>query len=227
MPVKKLPILITDDHQIVIDGLKSLLAQHDAVSPTPEFVCEVSEAHNGKEAIAMLKQFGAAVVLMDLDMPVMNGIEATTQIKQQFPEVKIIILSMHEEAALIKKLLQLGADGYLFKNTSQAELFEAIQTVSEGGRYLPEAVERALHNRTAPKIELGKASDTVLLAQLTEREIEIIRFIADGLTNKEIGQQIFISHRTVDTHRTNIMRKLDVTSVAGIVKFAYRNGLME
>jgi DNA-binding NarL/FixJ family response regulator len=227
MPVKKLPILITDDHQIVIDGLKSLLAQHDALSPMPEFVCEVSEAHNGKEALAMLKQFGAEVVIMDLDMPVMNGIEATTQIKQLFPEVKIIILSMHEEAALIKKLLQLGADGYLFKNTSQAELFEAIQTVSEGGRYLPESVEQALHNRPSTKIESGKVTDTVLLAQMTEREIEIIRFVADGLTNKEIAQQLFISHRTVDTHRTNIMRKLDVTSVAGIVKFAYRNGLME
>jgi DNA-binding NarL/FixJ family response regulator len=204
--------LLVDDHQIVMNGIKSLLVQK------PEYVIK-GEAQNGAEALEMLSMLKIDLVLMDIDMPVMNGIEATKKIKKQYPDVKIIMLTMHDEKAMIKNLLDLGADGYLLKNSSFSELHAAIQSVYVGKQFLSEDVNSAL---MSPDVDKSGA-----LSELTDREIEIIRLIAEGLSNKEIADKLFISHRTVDTHRTNMMNKLGLHNVAGIVRFAISNGLTD
>ena len=161
---------------------------------------------------------------MDIDMPVLNGIEATKLIKEKFPHVKVIILSMHNESGLIKTLLKTGADGYVLKNADRSELLEAIKMVSGGKSYFSADVTRSLAvGDENPGSGFHKENK---VADLTTREIEILKLIAEGYSNKEIGDKLFISHRTVDTHRTNLMKKLDVNNVAGIIRFAISNGFI-
>ncbi|MEZ4798926.1 MAG: response regulator transcription factor [Flavobacteriales bacterium] len=204
-------VLLVDDHAIVTDGLKSLISGADDYEV-------VASCSNGREAIELLSHVKVDIVLMDIDMPEMNGIEATRAIKKQFDNVKIIILTMHDEKAMIKALMEDGADGYLLKNSSKEELINALNNVREGKIHLSEE---------ANSILLKKDGDgSKVLADLTEREVEILRHIAEGLSNKEIGDQLFISHRTVDTHRTNLMQKLEVHNVAGLVRIAIQEGLV-
>ena len=206
-------ILLVDDHTIVTDGLKALLDGDTA------YVVK-GEAANGQIAIEMLRLLKIDLVLMDIDMPVLNGIEATKIIKKEMPDKKIIMLTMHDEKAMIKLMLDIGADGYLLKNSGKAEIVKAINNVMAGEKYYSEEVTSVLLEKKDNKESSG------ILAELTEREIQIIKLIAEGLSNKEIGEKLFISHRTVDTHRTNLMNKLDLHNVAGIVKFAIVNGLI-
>jgi DNA-binding NarL/FixJ family response regulator len=207
-------VAIADDHQIVIDGLKALLDNE------PDFAYK-SHALNGRAAIELAKNLKIDVFLMDIDMPEMDGIEATKALKQDFPDIKVIILTMHDEKSLIKMLMDLGADGYLLKNSDQAELSLAIRNVYEGKKHFSSEVTMSLLQPDEP------AAQKENLKGLTEREIEILTLIAEGLSNKEVGDKLFISHRTVDTHRTNLMKKLDVHNIAGLIRFAIKNGLVE
>lgn len=204
-------VLLTDDHQIIIDGLKSLLTNQEEINV-------VAEASNGREALRILSLIPVDVLLMDIDMPVMNGIDALKEIRRQNSKVKVIILSMHNEAGMIKSLIDLGANGYLLKSCSQDELIEAIKKVAAGQSYFSSDVTLAL---LKPAARLGPQTEI-----LTERETEILRLIASGFSNKEIGDQLFISHRTVDTHRTNLMKKLDVNNIAGLISYAIKNGIV-
>lgn len=204
-------ILLVDDHAIVTDGLRSLLSEHDAY-----FI--KGEARNGKEALEFLSMLKVDLVLMDIDMPEMDGIEATKAIKKAYPDIRVIILTMHDERSMIKRLLEEGADGYLLKNSTREDLLHAMDEVMAGKQHLSAEVNTVL---------MSKESDQKGgLAGLTEREIEIVRLIAEGLSNKEIGDKLFISHRTVDTHRTNLMQKLGVHNIAGLVRLAIREGLV-
>ncbi len=207
-------LLLVDDHTLVTDGLKALLG-NDA-----NFEIK-GVAQNGKEAIDMLKALKVDIVLMDVDMPEMNGIDAVKFIKKNLPDIKVIMLTMHDEKAVIKQLKDIGADGYLIKNSPKAELINAIKSVAAGDQYFSENVNEVLQ-----RID-EKPSVSAELEGLTEREIEIIALIAQGLSNKEIGEKLFISHRTVDTHRTNLMTKLNLHNVAGIVRFAMQNNLLQ
>ena len=209
--MSKINVLLTDDHQIIIDGLKSLLKNQDEINVA-------AEACNGREAIRILELISIDVLLMDIDMPVMNGIDALKEIRKNHPKVKIIILSMHNEAGMIKSLIDLGANGYLLKSCSQTELIDAIKKVVLGQSYFSSDVTLAL---LKPAAKQGQQNEI-----LTEREIEILKLIAGGFSNKEIGDQLFISHRTVDTHRTNLMKKLDVSNIAGLISYAIRNGIV-
>jgi len=205
-------VLIVDDHQIVTDGLSALL---DSV---PHIHIK-GVAENGRLAIEMVRNLKVDVVLMDVDMPVMNGIEATQAIKKQFPDVMVIILTMHDEKGMVQVLLEAGADGYLLKNSNRDEVVEAIDAVRRGEQHLSEEVHRVLLREDADPRK-------GMLSELTDREIEILKLIAEGFSNKEIGDKLFISHRTVDTHRTNLMQKLDVHNIAGLVRLAIENGLV-
>ena len=213
LKIVSLNILLVDDHALVTDGIRALLQGEN------HFTIK-GEATNGQMALEMLKVLKIDLVLMDIDMPIMNGVEAIKQIKRDFPMVKVVVLTMHDEKAMINKLLDLGADGYLLKNSSKQELIHCILGVANDQRYISSEATAILLQVDEPKVSNG------LLAQLTERELEIIKLIAEGHSNKEIGDKLFISHRTVDTHRTNLMAKLGVHNVAGIVKFAIVNGLL-
>lgn len=211
MPIN---LLLVDDHAIVTDGIKALLDGDES------FVIK-GEARNGQLALEMLRILKIDLVLLDIDMPVLNGTQTLEKIKKEFPQVKVVMLSMHDEKAMIHALLHMGADGYLLKNASKEELMQCLRMVANSEIFISPEVHAILLQSDSEKAR------NPLLAQLTDREIEIIALIAQGLNNKEIGERLFISHRTVDTHRTNMMSKLDLHNVAGIVKFAIVNGLLE
>ncbi len=213
--MKRICIVLADDHQLILDGLNSLLKNR-------EDILVAGEAKNGRDALSLVKLLDPDIVLMDIDMPVMNGIEALKEIKKSFPSTKVIILSMHEESGMIKSLMALGANGYLLKSCSQDELLGAISSVAMGQQYFSHGVVRSLL-----QTESSPASSTHELTELlTDRETEVLQLIAEGFSNKEIGAKLFISHRTVDTHRTNLMKKLNVGNIAGLISFAIKKGLV-
>lgn len=204
-------LLLVDDHKIVLDGIKALLDDLDG------FDC-VATADNGQKALDLLNVFDVDVVLMDIDMPVMNGIEATKRIKKDFSRLKVISLTQHSERGMVKRLLECGSDGYLLKNIAQDELAAAIRKVVAGEQAFSEEVTMSLAGKAVEKNAQG------VEVELTEREIEILMLIAEGLSSKQIGEKLFISPRTVDTHRTNLMNKLDIHNIAGLIRFALKNG---
>jgi len=212
--MSKIKVLLVDDHQIIIDGLKSLLSNSGEIAI-------VSEANNGREALRILDLIEIDVVLMDIDMPVLNGIETLKEIRRNGSAVKVIILSMHNEAGMIKSLVNIGANGYLLKSSSQDEVISAILKVAGGQQYFSTEVTLSLLNKSQNGIQSNQQ-----LELLTDRETEIIQLIAEGFSNKEIGDKLFISHRTVDTHRTNLMKKLNVSNIAGLISYAIKNGIV-
>ncbi|MEZ4923161.1 MAG: response regulator transcription factor [Crocinitomicaceae bacterium] len=212
-------ILLVDDHQLIIDGLKGFFENHQNYKV-------VGEANNGSDAIRLAGVLEPDVILMDIEMPEVSGIQACEEIKRNNSSCKVIIVSMHQEKELIKKLVERGADGYLLKNSSKDEVLKAIEAVLKGQPYFSQDVTLSLLDKNGNK-QPSFSGNTTELESLTEREIEILKLVAEGLTNKEIGEELFISHRTVDTHRTNLMKKLDVNNVAGLIRFAMKNGLVE
>ena len=209
----KIKLLLVDDHQLVRKGFRALLEELD-------FVEIVGEAANGKEAIHLLRSgIKPDVALLDYEMPVMNGLEATEQIKRDFFGVKVIVLTMLQSKELIQEALEKGVHGFLFKNASMDELEVAIRRVARGEQYFASEVALTL-------LKPVRNPDAPLLAQLTEREAEVLRLVARGLSSTAIGRQLFISPRTVDTHRNNLIHKLDVTGIAGLVQFALKNKLI-
>lgn len=209
-------VVLADDHRMVSDGLRSIIDSSD------EFrVIQIAE--NGRDLIRILEILDTDLVLMDLDMPIMNGLEAMQEIRKRFPALKVIILTMHEEKSLVKKMTDLGAKGYLFKNADKEELLTALRRVEEGGVYFSANLTLGLINN-----QLGQVSAyDEKKGLLTDREIEILKLIASGKSNKEIGDELFISHRTVDTHRTNLMKKLEVNNIAGLIRYAIKHGYLQ
>jgi DNA-binding NarL/FixJ family response regulator len=209
----KITLFLADDHHLVRKGFRALLEELD-------FVDVIGEAANGREVISRLRNsVKPRIVLLDQEMPLMNGLETAEQIRRDFLGVKIIILTMLESRELIQEAVEKGVDGFLFKNASLDELSEAIRRVADGGQYFASEVALAL-------LKPASSPDAALLAQLTEREIEVLRLVARGLSSAEIGRQLFISPRTADTHRNNIIQKLGVAGIAGLVQFAVRNKLV-
>lgn len=213
--MNRIKVLLADDHQIILDGLQSLLKNAAEITV-------IAEANNGREALRVLELLQPDVVLMDIDMPVMNGIEALKEIRRRFPTVKVIILSMHSETGMIRSLMDLGAQGYLLKSCSQEELFTAIRKVARGQSFFSPDVTLSLLRTDGGERTIKDARNEML----TDRESEILKLIVGGFSNKEIGEKLFISHRTVDTHRTNIMKKLNVSNIAGLISYAIRHGMV-
>ena len=202
-------ILIADDHILFIKGLKMLLMVSDDVEV-------VSVAHNGQEVLDILEEKEVDIILMDINMPVLNGYQATLRIKQDFPKVKVIVLSMLADVMSVTKLLDAGADGYLFKNADEEELFEAFEAVMNGEIYITKKIRDKL-----PDFE-----KTISLPEevtLSSREKEIARLIMEGYTNTEISEDLFISIRTAETHRKNILAKLNLKNTASLVKYLIEN----
>ncbi|HEY4799352.1 MAG TPA: response regulator transcription factor [Bacteroidia bacterium] len=209
-------LMIVDDHQIIVDGIKMLLHGVKNISV-------VAEANNGRDALAILETKKVDLILMDIEMPILNGCDTTAIITSKFPNTKIIALTTHDDKSLIDKMLNAGASGYLLKNINREILLEAIEKVISGETYFSSEINIKISLAPA---EMPYQVQNPLLSVLSGRETEILKHIGSGLTNNEIADKLFLSPKTVETHRTNIMRKLDIHNVVGLVKYAIKSGLV-
>lgn len=218
MSKKLVRVLIVDDHDIVRAGIRMLLdAQPD--------MAVIGEASNGKEAIEMVNSMEPDVVLMDISMPGMTGIEATRAIKQTNSRVEIVGLTMHAEDRYFFQLLQAGASGYVVKGAAPHELLDAVRAASRGEAYIHPSLQRKLIGDYVSRAEGNDQGS--MLEGLTERELEVLRLIVDGLTSREIAESLVISPNTVERHRQNIMAKLGLHNRAELVRYAISKGLVE
>ena len=210
-------ILLADDHRIITEGISNLLeSQTD--------MCIIGICQNGLEVLHELKKKDIDLVLMDIEMPQMDGLTCAETILEKYPDQKIAMLTMYREKSMIKQLISLGVKGYFLKTIEKQELILGIKMIADGGEYFPADVTKTL---IGEEKDLKLPPQHNLIAQLSPREIEIIRLVAQGFSNKEIADKLFISHRTVDTHRTNLMKKLDIHNIAGLVRFAFVNRLVD
>jgi DNA-binding NarL/FixJ family response regulator len=208
-------ILLADDHTLVRAGVRALLEELPAVTV-------VAEATDGHEALAQAKAHQPHVVFMDVAMSGLNGLETTSRLVKEFPDVRVIMLSMHANEEYIWQSLRAGASGYLLKSASTAELELAVQAVSRGETYLDPTIAR----RVISGYVTGAAQQKSPLEQLSPRQREILQLIAEGRTTKEIAFLLNVSAKTVETHRSQLMERLDIHDVAGLVRYAIRQGLV-
>jgi two-component system, NarL family, nitrate/nitrite response regulator NarL len=208
MPLK---IIIADDHPLLVDGLKRMLEEMEDV--------QVSEpVGNGRQLLARLRGQVVDMVLLDLSMPQMDGLETLKVLQKEFPSLKVLVFTNYNQPKLWREVRSLGARGYLLKNCTAQVLKEAVLTVSDGGTWFDEEA-------VIPADDAVFTDDFMKKYQITQREVEIIRKIAQGYTTKEIGEQLYVSEFTVNAHRRNICRKLDIYTPVGLVNFAKEHGL--
>jgi two-component system nitrate/nitrite response regulator NarL len=207
-------VIIADDHQMFIDGLKSLLQNEKAIKV-------IGEATNGEEVLEVVKRCKPDIVLLDISMPVMDGIQTTRRLHSDFPNVKVLMLTMHNKLEYISNLMESGAAGYILKNTGKKELIEAIQTIVAGGNYYSSEVTETIMKSLHKSKEENKEE-----VHLTNRERDVLLLVAQEYSTKQIADKLFISQNTVETHRKNLMSKLKVRNVAGLVKCALQLGLI-
>ena len=210
-------IIIADDHQMFIDGLKSLLVSQENISV-------VGEAHNGIEVLKLLESKRADIVLMDISMPVMDGIETTMLLLSQFPKTLVLMLTMHNTSNFIERLIRAGASGYILKNTGKQELMSAIETVYNGKTFFSkEVTTRLIESMQEKKHSVYDHLEVVL----TAKEKQVIKLVSQGHTSIEIATKLSLSPYTVESHRKNVMNKLNIRNAAGLVKYAMQNGLAD
>jgi len=209
--------MIADDHKVFRDGIVSILEDIEDIQVT-------QQADDGKEVLELLEKEQPQVILMDITMKDTSGIVTTKVVKEKYPAIKVIILSMHSESAYIVKSLEAGASGYLLKDAGSTEMIRAIRTVQDGATYYSQQVSTIL----VQHITQGSSGKTSKKdSPLTPREIEILKLISEEYSNPEIAEKLFISIRTVDTHRRNLLEKLQVKNTAGLVRYAIKHGIVE
>lgn len=211
-------IIIVDDHQMFLEGLCALLQGEPQVKV-------VDVALNGRQLLEKIKDVEIDVVVSDINMPEMDGIELSKQLKKEYPKIKTLILSTHNDAQMVGKCIQNDVDGYLLKNAEKQELLKALTAIVEGEKYFAEEV-KSEYMKTVFS-EGGVTKEKESLAPLSRREKEILVHIAMELTTQEIAEKLFISQNTVNTHRKNLMSKLNAKNTAGLVKYAIQQGLLE
>jgi two-component system response regulator NreC len=211
MPVK---VFLVEDHEIVRQGIKALLEGEPDIIVT-------GEAPNGIEMLKKLESGQPDVLLMDMNMPEMSGVECTTEVKKRYPGVKVLILSMHDHESYLVDMIYAGADGYILKNSSREELLFAIRKVANEGVYI--SSEFALNMLAKHKRDTRKASPPVMLS---DREMDVLVLIAEGHTNTEIADKLFTSVRTIETRRKNLLDKTGTTNTATLIRYAVVNGLV-
>ncbi len=219
----KTRILLADDHDVVRSGLRALL------QTSPNFAI-VGEAVDGEAAVRMAQETKPDVVIMDISMPNLDGIAATKAIKDKLPDVKVVILTVHEDEEYAYQVLRAGASGYVLKNAGKKDIFKAIESAVSGQRFFSPGISNIIvesfikRASEQPKVEQQPASTSD--QPLTKREIEVLKYIALGQTNRQIADTLFLSFRTVNTHRANIMQKLNIHETAGLVRYAISTGLV-
>ncbi len=211
---EKIRILVADDHPVVRKGLQACLAKQDRLKL-------VGEAADGDEALLKARELAPDVVLMDINMPRMNGLAVTELLRKECPSVKVLVLTIHNNREYIFRIIQAGAHGYISKESPPEDLMKAIESVHEGEPFFSAEIARAALNQI---VTSGGKKEP--FTQLTDREREVLILIAEGQSNKEIASKLGIGVRTIETHRERIMRRLDIHSVAGLTKFAIAHGMI-
>jgi two-component system, NarL family, response regulator NreC len=218
--VKKIRLLIVDDHPVVQAGLKTLLGIHSDMEV-------VGEAVDGEMAIKRALELEPDVVVMDIAMAGMNGVEATRKIKELLPETKVLVLTMHDNEEYLRMMLDVGATGYVLKKAANTELAVAIRAVHRGEIFVYPSFTRVLLGDRLQDNESVSHSDQDTGERLSEREMQVLRLIAEGYTNRQIAEKLFLSVRTIETYRARLMEKLQVKSRVGLVRYAIRNQLLD
>ena len=214
--MKTITIMLLDDHVVVRHGLRALLRGE------PDFDV-VAEASDGRTAIELIERVQPNVLIVDIMMPGLNGLEVARQVTQRFPQTHVLVLSMYSNEAYVLQALRYGAAGYVLKESSAEVLMEAVRFVAEGRRYLcPELSERAI----AAYMERSEPGELDVYETLTTREREVLHLLAEGHANAAVASQLFISPRTVENHRANIMQKLELHSQTDLVRFAFQRGIL-
>jgi two-component system, NarL family, response regulator NreC len=215
--MSKVRVLIADDHGIVRQGLRLQLEQHE------EFQV-VGEASDGREAVRLAEELGPDVVIIDIAMPNLNGIQATAQIVKKNARIKVIILSMHSDEGYVTRSLSAGAKGYLLKESAQIDLYRAVQVVAQGKSFFSPAIANTLLEDYMRQLQQRGLEDTYDL--LTDREKEVLQMLAEGKSNKDIAQELNVSPYTIETHRNRLMQKLNLHSATDIVLYAVRKKII-
>jgi two-component system response regulator NreC len=215
--MRKIRIVLADDHKLMRSGLRVLLEQQ------PDLTV-VGEASDGREAVALVASQRPDVLVMDIGMPSLNGIEAAAQITQSNPEAAIVMLSMHSDESYVLRALKAGAKGYLLKDSAEADLIRAVRAVAEGKSFFSPAVSKVLLDDYVRKLKRSGTEDPYDL--LTPREREVLQLVAEGKSNKEVAQLLNLSVYTVETHRSNIMEKLNLHGVPELILYAVRKGII-
>jgi DNA-binding NarL/FixJ family response regulator len=208
-------VLLADDHKIVRDGLRNLLEKHADIMVA-------GEAEDGREALQLARKLSPDVIIMDIAMPDLNGIEATRQIVAEFPGIKVVALSMHSDKRFVSEMLKAGASAYLLKDCAFEELITAIRTIMKGKIYLSPGIAGVV---IEDYIRKDSKAESTVFSLLSDREREVLQLMAEGKTTKEVAAHLNLSIKTVETHRTNIMTKLNIHSIAELTKYAIREGL--
>lgn len=211
-------VVITDDHEIILDSLSLLLSRIEGIDV-------IGTINDSREVVDFLQDHEADILLTDMNMPLLSGIDLTLKIRQHFPHMKVLMLTVSEDANSIREAFRAGISGYVMKKASKAELEKALKTVARGEKYFSESVMTQLVALPTDPIRVVDEAPA-LLTPLTDREIEIIRNIAQELSTNAIADKLFISPGTVETHRHNILRKLGVKNSIGIIKYAVKHGLL-
>jgi DNA-binding NarL/FixJ family response regulator len=217
--MKRITVLLAEDHTIVREGFRKMLSLEDDLEV-------VGEAQDGRQAVAMVKKLRPDVVLMDIAMPMLNGLEATRQILKTFPGAKVVILSAHSDDAYVSNATDSGAMGFLLKQTSAHDVCRAIREVQKGETFFSPAIARHF-DRLNPQLPGRPGAINQKLAKLTSREMEVLQLIAEGKANKETAAELGIGMKTVEKHREHLMQKLDIHDTAGLTRYAISAGIIE
>jgi DNA-binding NarL/FixJ family response regulator len=217
--MKQITVLLADDHMIVREGFRKMLDLEDDLEV-------VGEAQDGRQAVAMAKKLRPDVVLMDIAMPLLNGLEATRQVLKAVPGTKVVILSAHSDDAYVSNATESGAVGFLLKQTSAHDVCRAIKEVQKGKTFFSPSITRHF-DRLHPQVPGRTGAINQKLAKLTSREMEVLQLIAEGKANKETAAELGIGMKTVEKHREHLMQKLDIHDTAGLTRYAISTGIIE
>lgn len=217
MIAPQIKLMIVDDHQMIINGFIGLL---NGIS----HIEIVAQANNGQQALEKLIDVKPHIVITDVEMPVMNGFELVQKIQKNYPDIKVLALSTYDEKSIVLKMLEAGAKGYILKNIKTDELVLAIESIARGKEYFSSEMLFTFNKPTAD--DLFRASGSVSPGNLSGREVEVLQLIVQGLTNPQIAESLFISVKTVEGHRTSLMKKLNVHNVAGLIRYAMQHKLV-
>jgi DNA-binding NarL/FixJ family response regulator len=216
--MKRITVLLAEDHQVVREGFRSLLEHENDIEV-------IGEAETGRQAVQLTRKLRPAVVVMDIAMPLLNGLEATRQIRKDFPDTKVLILSAHSDDAYVEQVSVLGGAGFLLKQTSSENLATAIREVEKGNTFFSPSISKRVRDRSRKSADRGGSATNG--NRLSSREVEVLQLIAEGKPNKQVAAELGVSFKTVDKHRQHLMSKLNIHDVAGLTRYAIAEGIIE